>query len=216
MWVFVDDSGDCGFKFDNNSSTHLVLAACVFRSRRAIADAIQRVEAARIVKAPDGRIHRRNREFKYSSSKDSHKDAFFEHVRGADYMVRAIVLDKRRVYSSHLLDHPNDMKSYLIRQLLTHTLGTVQGAKLIIDGKDTNAFGMADREYFMRVVNREAPHTIEEVEYAQSERNNLIQLADMTAGSIRRTETGDQRALAHRTTYIRRFAYPSGSLWRFQ
>lgn len=216
MWVFVDDSGDCGFKFDKNSSTHLVIAACVFETREAIEDAIRRVEAARTVTTPDGREFKRNREFKYSSSKEDHKDAFFNGVNQARYMVRAIVLDKRVVYSRRLLDSPNDMKSYLIRQLLTHTLGTVRGAKLVIDGNDTRAFGMADKDYFMRVVNREVPGTLIDVEYADSKAHNLIQLADMTAGSIRRAREGHVPAIQHRASYARRFAYPKGSEWPFK
>lgn len=212
----MDDSGDCGFKFDEGSSTYLVIAACVFQTRGALSDAITRVSAARMVRAPDGREFRRNREFKYASSKDDHKDAFFREMRGAHYYVRAIVLDKRQIYSRHLIDHPNDMKSFLIRQLLTHTKGTVRDAKLIIDGRDTRAFGLADRDYFMRVVNGHAPGTLAEVEYVDSKASALIQLADMTAGSLRRAVEGYAPAIAHRRTYAKRFVYPWGSQWNFK
>lgn len=216
VWVFVDDSGDCGFKFDGGSSTHLVIAACVFSSRTEIRRAIDMVHEARVVRTPDGREFLRNREFKYASAKDDHKDVFFNHVARARYHVRAIVLDKRLIRSSHLRDNPNDMKSYLIRQVLTHTLGTVRDAKLVIDGRDTRAFGMADRDYFMRVVNSKAPGTLIDVEYADSRTNNLVQLADMTAGSLRRAIEGHGPAINHRRSYERRFGYPHGSLWRFR
>jgi len=216
MWVFVDDSGDCGFKFSSGSSTHVVMAACVFREREHVEHALACVENGRTNRAPDGTVYRTSKEFKYSKAKDSHKDAFFEAMRPAQFAVRAIVLDKRHIHSPYLRGNPRDLKSFLIRQMLTHTYRTVRDAKLVIDGQDTRAFGMSDRDYFLRIVNREAPGTLREVEWADSKKNGLVQLADMVAGSIRCQLDGDEKAAAHFDTYRARTWQPRGSMWHFR
>lgn len=215
MWVFVDDSGDCGFKFDNGSSRYIVMAACVFREREHVEHALDCVESARSNTSPDGSVYRYCREFKYSKTKATHKARFFEAVAPATFAVRAVVLDKQRIYSAHLQANPRDLKSYLIRQMLTHTFGTVRQAKLIVDGQDTRAFGMSDRSYFMRKVNGEAAGTLTEVEFADSRSSGLVQLADMVAGSLRKWVEGDAEATQHFETYRRRTWQPRGSVWHF-
>lgn len=63
MWVYIDDSGDGGLKFETGSTSHLVMAACIFREPLEIAKL-----ARRIHECSDKNRHAS--EFKYSKTKD--------------------------------------------------------------------------------------------------------------------------------------------------
>jgi hypothetical protein len=129
--------------------------------------------------------------------------------------VRAIIVDKTLVTSSHLRAAPPHLKNYAIRQLLTHTFGTVREAKLVIDGKDSKAFGITESRYFMREVNQATPGTLRKVAHADSRANVLIQLADMVAGAIHRSERTDRRESAsHMRVVLAKARQPHGSIWR--
>ncbi|WP_062526058.1 DUF3800 domain-containing protein [Demequina rhizosphaerae] len=218
MWIFLDDSGDCGMKLSGGSSSHLVMAACVFDDRDHVEHALELVEEARMNTAPGGERYRVAKEFKYSSTKSSHKDRFFTTMSAAEFRVRAIILDKRLLWSERLLENPSHLKNELIYQLMSSHYDTLEGAKLVIDGQDTRAFDISDRDHFMARVNLRAPGTLIDVEFADSKRNGLVQLADMTAGAIRRYhESGDSKAQTHVETFRHRaYQRNGGTYWHFK
>jgi hypothetical protein len=67
-------------------------------------------------------------EFKYSKTKERLKDCFFACTSKVEYNIRAIVVDKSKIYSHHLRSSPSALKSYAIRQLLSHGFGTIHNA----------------------------------------------------------------------------------------
>jgi hypothetical protein len=210
MHVYIDDSGDAGMKFAQGSTRFLVLAACVFREPLHIEEAAAAIQACR-------EKNQQSREFKFARSKDRIKTCFFDCIKPTKFNVRAIVIDKTQIRSQHLIDHPGDLKSYAIRQLLTHTFGTVRDAKLVIDGQDTRSFQMGDRAYFMRQVNGEQPGTLRDVEFADSSANVLVQLADMVAGSVHRhVRQDDKQDSTHFERLRARTWQPRGSVWFYR
>lgn len=215
MWVFIDDSGDCGMKFDSGSSDYVVMTACVFKTAAAVEATDTLVETARLLNPGHPNPYRFTREFKYSKTKESIKNHFFETMTSGQFAIRAIVVDKRKLYSEHLRTHPNDLKSYLIKQLLTHTFGTVRDAKIVIDGQDNRAFGRSDHDYFMDHVNSTCPGTIASVQFRDSKKDNLLQLADMICGTIHGGKNGDKLSKAHWDTFRSKTWQPDGSVWHF-
>lgn len=212
MHVFLDDAGDPGFKFGKGSSTHLVMAACVFREPADIRDA-----ATRITMFKQGQRRDPTRELRFAKSSDRTRLEFLAAVAPANFAVRAISVDKRKIYSPHLRSNPSALKAYAIFQLLTHHFGTIHDAKLVIDGQDTKGFGMSDRAYLMRRVNEDAPGTLRAVEFADSTQNQMVQLADMVASAIMRNVRDDEKRDAKYFQVIQAKTYqPAGTLWRFQ
>ncbi|MDN3443752.1 DUF3800 domain-containing protein [Microbacterium sp. APC 3901] len=210
MHVYLDDSGDGGFKFGQGSTSHLVMAACVFRDPAHITAAAELIEEC-------SRHNRQTREFKYSKTKDRVKDCFFRCIAPASFDVRAIIIDKRTIYSDHLRDNPSALKSFAIRMLMTKNHGYIRQAKLFIDGQDTRAFGMQDSAYLLRMVNRESPGTLTDVRHVDSSASRPIQLADMIAGAInRRVRTDRPSSAAHLGTFVRRTYQPHGTYWHFR
>ncbi len=210
MWVFIDDSGDGGFKFESGSTSHLVMAACVFRDPKQI-ELLQGLTAACAEKN-----HHRG-EFKYNKTRDRVKDCYLNCIDPVKFAVRAIVIDKSEIYSSKLRGSPSALKSYAIRLLLTKNYGQIVDAKIVIDGHDQRGFGVPDRDYLTRMVNRESPGTIRTVEFADSKKNVGVQLADMVAGSIQRGYRTHKPSDERHMKIIRpRTYHPSGTLWLFK
>lgn len=210
MHVFIDDSGDGGFKFGLGSSSHLIMAACVFRD----AKEIERLAAcAERCKYEMSHHH----ELKYSNCREKVRDRFFECISDTKFSVRTIVIDKAVIHSPKLRSDPAALKSYAIRQLLTKNYGQVRGAKILIDGQDTKAFGVDDKQYLARMVNQESPGTVGHVTFVDSRTNVGIQLADMIAGAVNRAVRTDRPSdTKHFETFVHRTYQPEGSFWRFK
>lgn len=209
MHIFIDDSGDGGFKFDSGSSSHLIMAATVFRDPAQIEhlkECMQRCCA----------LNRFNTEFKYTKTKERVKDCFFACTATVDYSIWAIVMDKSKIYSPKLRSSPSALKSFAISQLLSHGFGNIHDAKVVIDGQDTKAFGITDQSYLMRMTNRYSPGTVTKVAYADSKQNVGIQLADMVAGAINRGVRREKRDDKHFQLLRPRSFQPRGSMWFFQ
>lgn len=211
MHAFLDDSGDPGMKLSSGSTRYLVMAACVFREAEHIEDAAQAIRGCREAMRRGERW-----EFKHTKTSDDMKDRFFEATRLLRYDVRAIVVDKKRLYSDTLMERPRYLQNFAIMQIFANTLGTVTNANLVIDGRDSRAFRLKSAGYFLREVNAKAPGTLRKVSYDDSVRNPLIQLADMTAGAIRRHFEHPEKANPLHFAMIKgRTRYPKGSLWEF-
>lgn len=210
MHIFIDDSGDGGFKFESGSSSHLIMAACVFRDPLEI----EKLKTKMIGCAAKNGL---KTEFKYTRTKERAKDCFFSCTDDVKYSVRAISIDKRLIYSGKLRSSPSALKSYAIRQLLSKGFGTIRDAKVVIDGQDTKAFGITDADYLMDMANRAHPGTLRKVAYDDSKNNVGIQLADMVAGAINRGVRTHKAADPKHLQIIRpRTWQPAGTLWHFR
>jgi hypothetical protein len=198
-------------KFSSGSTRFLVMAACIFREPQHIEDASHAIRECR------ARMGRGDRwEFKHAKTSDDMKNRFFEATRQLHYDVRAIVIDKQRLHSNALSNRPGYLQNYAIKQIFANTVGTVTNATLVIDGRDSRAFRLKSAGYFLREVNEKSPGTLGKVSYDDSVRNPLIQLADMTAGAIRRHYEHPEKASRLHFAMIKgRARYPRGSLWEF-
>lgn len=210
MHVFIDDSGDPGFKFEKGASSHVLMAACIFPDPKEI----EKIKAASMECAEKNRHHR---EFKFNKTKDRLKDCYFDCTADVRFNVRAITVDKREVYSDKLREG-DAIKSYLIRMLLTRNYGNIRNARVVIDGKDTRGMGIPDEAYLLKMVNRECPGTIHSVVFRDSKKDRGLQAADMIAGAIglsiqeksNKTKTDKYLQRLRPRTY-----YPQGTIWDF-
>jgi hypothetical protein len=187
-----------------------VMAACVFKDPKEIEHLKYCMQ---LCAAKNGM----RTEFKYSKTKERAKDCFFECTADVNFHVRAISIDKARIYSGKLRSSPSALKSYAIRQLLSKGFGTIFNAKVVIDGQDTRAFGIDDQAYLMDMANRSNPGTLSKVAWADSKQNVGIQLADMVAGAIQRGVRTHKPSDAKHLLIVRPRTYqPHGTLWHFK
>ena len=203
MLIFLDESGDPGFKFDKGSSSHFVIALVIFDNP------LDAEETALKIKRLRERLKvSHHYEFKFSKSNDYFRYQFFEAVRESKYRVRAMVVDKRILHSEKLTTEKESFYSYFVSEVMRHNHGSILGASLKIDGSGDRTFKLAFQTYLRRKL-REG--TISKFKFVDSKTDSLIQLSDMIAGAIYRNYNPERRD----ASFFDRIRYAVEDLWEF-
>jgi hypothetical protein len=176
MLVFIDESGCSGFKFSRGSDPVFALAMVVF----ADSEAASRTDA-RIQELHEDLGHAG--EFKFSKCRDEVRDGFFNGIRACPFKVRALVVEKDVLYSGKLRADTEAFYSFFVKQIMRCDGGTLENARVRIDGCGDRKFVRALTAY----LRRELSDKIRDVRMSDSERDPLIQLADMSVGAIARS-----------------------------
>lgn len=177
MLIFIDESGDPGFKLGRGSSSHFVVAMVIFDKNEDAQFASKVIQQALI----DLKIRP---EFKFNKSSDKIRDSFFDRVKTCKFRVRALVVDKEKIYSKNLREDDEKFYNYFVRLLIDFQELKQKDVSIKIDGS-------GDRE-FKKELNRYLRSQIKsgyhlKIELVDSSKNYLIQLADMVAGAIARS-----------------------------
>ena len=116
MLVFIDESGDPGFRTERGSSPIFVAAMVVFEN-----DEDARTTEA-VIRDATTRLRVRP-EFKFNKCSYPVRDGFFQAVRGCPFIVRAIVVRKEVIHSAHLKTDKEDFYRFFVRQMMSHDGG---------------------------------------------------------------------------------------------
>ena len=179
--IFIDDSGDPGFKVA--SSDNFVMAAIVFRNPKVAETVVREISDFR-----QSLGWKYNHEFKFAKNP---KKIVVEMLRRAtkyEFQVFAVYIEKNnfREITPSLLQFFNKEKLYnwMIKELLTDIpLGT---AKITIDGRANKREQNATCVYLRQELNTSKPKNLK-ITMQDSTRTDLLQLADLVAGSINRS-----------------------------
>ncbi|MGB4811359.1 MAG: DUF3800 domain-containing protein [Methylophilaceae bacterium] len=177
MLIFIDESGDPGFKLTKGSTSHFVIAMIIFDSN------LDAESTAEIIKQAylDLKV---KPEFKFSKSKDSVKNEFFSRISSCKFRVRALVVDKQIIYSKNLRENDERFYNYFIKLLIDcHDL-TLNNASIKIDGSGDREFKNELNRYLRAQIKQNLTFKIK---FVDSQKDYLIQLADMVAGAIARS-----------------------------
>lgn len=181
MLVFIDDSGDAGFKLDRGSSQHFVIACIIFD------DNLDAEETALKIKRLRRELNwRDDHEFKFNKMNKALRLQFLGHIKNCSFRVRAIVADKSIIRSPELRRNKNKFYNYMIKEVLSKSDGVMRDARIRLDGHEDRAYKKAAATYFRQQVNARS-NVIRDMKFVNSKNDNLIQLADMIAGSILRS-----------------------------
>jgi hypothetical protein len=183
--VFIDDSGDPGFKFDKGSSIFFIISAVIFNDTleaEKVALAIKTLR--RDLKFSD------NEEFKFNKSRKEVKIKFLEVVKPFNFKIRAIIFDKRLIRSNELINNKNSFYSYAIKLLLKNSNDSILNASIKLDGSGDRIFKKSFTTYLRKSLNFNDKKIINNFKFSDSKENVLIQLADMIAGSVRLSYEG--------------------------
>src|SRR3990167_2005083 len=97
MLVFIDDSGDTGFKFGKGSTRFFVIALVIFEDElEAEKTAVAVKDLRRSLKFPD------DVEFKFFKSSQNIRLKFLKIIVGFRFRIRCLVIDKTILRSSEL------------------------------------------------------------------------------------------------------------------
>jgi hypothetical protein len=182
MLVFIDESGDPGFKVAKGASPLFAVAMVVFD------DPAEAHKTQAIVRRLLGRIHRRP-EFKFNKCRNEIRDAFFQAVHGQSFVVRAIVVRKELIWSERLRTNDESFYRFFVKSMVKFDNRALSHAKVIIDGSGDRAFRRSLAGYLRR---HSAPGAIDQVKIRDSRSEPLLQLADMCAGAIARSYRADR------------------------
>lgn len=181
MLVFIDDSGDPGFKIEKGSSLIFVISCVIFNDElEAEKTAVAIKELRRDLKFPD------EVEFKFSKSRRKIREKFLKKINHFQFKVRSLVIKKSLIRSEELKNNKNSFYSYAIKSLLKYSNDSIIEAKVRIDGSGDRRFRRNFLTYLRKQLNTHHKKIIKNCQLINSKSNVLIQMVDMVAGSIRR------------------------------
>ncbi len=208
MLVFIDDSGDPGFKVEKGSSPVFVIACVIFDDElEAEKTAVAIKELRRKLKFPD------SVEFKFSKSSKDVRKKFLNAVNDYKFKVRCLVIRKDLIRSHELRGNKNSFYSYAIRLLLDHSNNSILDAKIRIDGSGDRTFRKSFTTYLRKQLNSGQKKIMKDCRLVDSKSNVLIQMVDMIAGSIRRSYELDK---LDRDIYKKMMGRHIVDEWRFK
>ena len=208
MLVFIDDSGDAGFKLDKGSSRFFVIALVIFD------DELEAEKVAVTIKELRRRLDfPEDMEFKFFKSKNSTREAFLKSIAPFKFRVRCLVIDKAQIHSEELRNSKNSFYSYIIKTVLKHSDGSILDAKIKIDGSGDRIFRRNFLTYLRRELNIGDRKVMDHCRLVDSQSNVLIQMADMIAGTIRRSYDEDKSDGVELKKIIRKHIEDE---WQFQ
>jgi hypothetical protein len=205
--VFIDDSGDPGFKLDRGSSSHFVIACIVFD------DHLDAEETAlKIKRLRQGLGWKEFREFKFNKCSRVIRRQFFEEIQSCQFRVRAISINKAVIRSQELRVDRQSFYNYAIKEVLAHSDGKIRDAKIRLDGHGDRTYKRQAQTYFKKQLN--ARHSVvRDIKFVDSKGDSLIQLADMVAGAVFRSE---QTHKPDSQDYLRILSPRLEDIWKFQ
>ena len=176
-FVAVDDSGDAGLK--DGSSDFFSVAAVVFTDTleaETVSSEIKKLK--RLLGWSDWR------EFRFNKMNRELRIRFIEAVVLFDFKLYAFYIDKSQIDSAKI---PNDWDS-LYNQIILRLLESIplQNAIIRIDGRYGKKYMRQTESFFRRELNTKE-HKAESVKFVDSQDSVLIQLADISVGSVNRS-----------------------------
>lgn len=183
MLVFVDESGDTGFKFAEGSSTYFVVTLVIFGNNEEAEKLRFRIDVLRNeLRLPH------DYEFHFFRNKVHIRRAFLNAIKGYNFQFFSLVVDKRKLSGT---DYQNGSAFYkaicgvafdVVRPLLSE-------ANVKFDDSGGKALKKELASYIKRTVNEEGGEVerIKKVGTQDSKSSNLIQVADMVSGAVYRS-----------------------------
>jgi len=180
MIIFIDESGDSGFKIKKGSSKIFAIALVIFD------DELEAEATALNIKRLRRRLNRSDRyEFKFNKASKKERIEFLKVVQNCKFRIRAIVIEKEKIYSPNLRNYKDRFYNYVIKMVLKHNNKTIRNAKIKLDGSGDRTFRRNLRVYLSRELGKDK--VMKNFKFSKSHSNVLIQLSDMIVGSLRRS-----------------------------
>jgi hypothetical protein len=132
-------------------------------------------------------------EFKFFKSKHSTRESLLKIITPFKFRIRCLVVDKAKIHSEELRNSKNSFYSYIIKMVLKHSDSSIVNAKVKIDGSGDRIFRRNFMTYLRRELNSSDRKIMNHCRLVDSKGNVLIQMADMIAGTIRRSYDEDKK-----------------------
>ena len=178
MLVFIDESGDTGLKIERGSSKYFVISLVLFEDNEEAVSCDQRIQLLK----RELRLSEKF-EFKFRRLRKDQRIKFFEAVLPYSFFYFGIVINKEKLYGEGFKVKESFYK-YTCSLVFANAKPHLKDAIIIIDGTGSREFKRQLKTYLRKKIGMSI---IKKVKLQSSEKNNLIQLADMIAGAIYRS-----------------------------
>ena len=203
MLVFIDESGDSGFRLDRGSTAVFAVAMVIFEDHEQARLANHAIETLR---AGWPGIQ----EFKFSKCSHDVRDAFFETVAPFDFRVRTLVVRKELIHSGRLRTDKQAFYRFFVKNMIKFDNGRLTQARVIIDGSGERTFRRDLQTHLRHHANDGA---IKDVRMKDSRGDSLVQLADMCVGAVARSYRPDR---ADHSRWRRMLRGKLDDVWEFE
>ena len=188
MIIFIDDSGDTGFKLEKGSTSHFVIAMVIFD------DELEAEKTAIAIKELKRNLHFSERmEFRFFKNSRDVRLKFLNAIKDFNFRIRYLAVDKGLIHSEELRSNKNSFYAYFIKEALKHNGDTIINAKIRIDGSGDRSFRKNFFTYLRRELNSDDKKVMNDCRMVDSGNNVLVQMADMIAGSINRSYNTEKK-----------------------
>jgi hypothetical protein len=178
MLVFVDESGDSGFKLDRGSSTHFVVAAVCFRSQSEAGETDIAIDDFRKREGLPSTF-----EFHFSRTPSHISLGLLRTVHQYDFVLAARAVEKVSASTDKKIPQGNELHIELIAQTL-QALPRLSNATIVIDGQRPKPLQSQIERRLKQANAANAAQVISKVKFRRSSSDNLLQLADAVSGAI--------------------------------
>ena len=208
MLVFIDESGDAGFKIERGSSKYFVISLVIFD------DDLDAEETALKIKKLKRTLGKSDKfEFKFNKCSKDFRIRFFESIKSCNFRTRSIVINKDHIYSSYLTGSKDSFYNYSIKLVLEHNNDTISEAKIRLDGLGERTFKQSLTSYLRKNLNTKSKVVMKNLKFQDSKESVLIQLADMIAGAIRKSSEDNTQ---DSKIYLQIIKKRIENIWRFK
>jgi len=181
MIIFIDESGDTGFKFNKGSSTNFVLALVIFENDLAAEETASKIKKLR------KKLNKNDKfEFKFNKCNKKFRLSFLNAVKDCKFQIKAIVLKKDKINKNHFLSSTSNFYNFTLAKAIQKSSKDIHKAKIKLDGYGDKEFRKNLLNYLKSQLSYKETQIIKNLRFCDSSKNVLIQLSDMVAGSIRR------------------------------
>lgn len=183
--IFIDESGDTGFKFEKGSSRYFVVVLVIFE------DTLDAEEVSLKIK----RLKRKlgwgeATEFKFSGTSNRFRKEFFEVVKGGPFRFVALAVDKTKFAEERL--QGRRFYDYILAQSFSGLPSLSGEATVYFDKMVDKSFVLSFNTCFRKIFRGGKGLKIKRIKHRRSTSNSLIQLADMISGAVfRKYEKGE-------------------------
>lgn len=180
--VFIDDSGDPGFK--SASSSNFVMAAAVFIDPEVAFSMMQEMDEYRELLG-----WRYNHEFRFKKNPKNVVAELLRRLSKYDFQIYAIYIDKSMFRQITPVIDGEKLYNWTIKELLE--LMPLDNVKITIDGRSSKENMQKTKSYLRRELNGDKKKNIN-IKFEDSVATDLLQLADLIAGSVNRALQPDK------------------------
>lgn len=181
MHIYIDETGDTGFKLDKGSSHIFCITLLIFNDNKEIE------KMAKAIKRLQEKLHfHSNDEWKFSKTASKFRLEFLQTINNFNFEVRAVVMIKKNITGPKLISDKDSLYNYTCKLLLRYAANNMKEAKVIFDRRGNREFYNNLRQY-LRTKCKLDHDTIKEIKSKDSRKEIPLQVVDMIAGTIGRS-----------------------------